>query len=124
MIFLVVMAVLAAIGLTTQDHWNGMYLIWGIGIGLLCAANQQVIAYLVPKLVGPTSNEALRLINLRKRVHMIECIVTGATTGALSAIFDNIVFVLIGTIVLALANISPYLLMPVALKRVRRRQAD
>jgi hypothetical protein len=123
LVFLAVVALVAVIGLTTQNHSNGKYLIWGSGIGLLCAANQTLIAYVVPKLAGSASNETQRLINLRTKVHMMECLVTGVTTGALSAIFDNVVFVLIGTIVLAVANIIPYVLMPVVLKRLRNGRA-
>jgi hypothetical protein len=69
------MAVIAAIGLTTPDHWNRMYLKRGIGIGLLGTANQQVFYTLVPKLVGATSirpEEQLRDLALRERVHLIE----------------------------------------------------
>ena len=113
-------------GIVVPDHWNWDYLIWGIGIGILSAANQQLAFYVVPKMMGATSDQSARLQRqgrLRKRVNMFTSISLGIAMGALSAIFDNIFFVLFGTIVLILANVIPYIVVPVILKRAIKRQA-
>ena len=123
-IFLLAAVMIA--GIVVPDHWNWDYLIWGIGIGILSAANQQLAFYVVPKMMGATSDQSARLQRqgrLRKRVNMFTSISLGIAMGALSAIFDNIFFVLFGTIVLILANVIPYIVVPVILKRAIKRQA-
>jgi hypothetical protein len=123
---LVLLGAVACIGFAAQDHWDGMYLIWGIGIGLLGAANQQLILYVLPRVAGtawtPTKDQG-RSINLRKKFGMMACMVVGIATGAFSAIFDNIALVLFGSVVLFLASVTPYILMPTMIKRLRKRQA-
>jgi hypothetical protein len=123
---LLVLGTVAVIGLTAPDHWNGMYLIWGIGIGLAAAANQPLLFYVLPKMVGAISvpsEDQLRRLNFRKKFNMMESMMVGIATGALSAIFDNVAFLLFGIIVLVLASVSPYILMPTMLKRARKRRA-
>jgi hypothetical protein len=121
---IVLLLAVVAIGLVAPDRWNWVYLFWGLGIGLLGAANQQLIYNLVLKLMdgAPAQSDQTRQRGrLRKNMNVMGSIAVGLAAGALSAIFNNIAFVLIGTILLVIASVIPYLLLPMMLRRVRNR---
>jgi hypothetical protein len=123
---LILLGTVTLIGLVAPDRWNWRYLIWGIGIGLLGAANQPLFLKFVVKQAGSTSlsaGEQLERAKFRTRVNGSQSVVVGTATGALSAIFDNVAFVLFGTVVLLLASLVPYLMVPGMLRRTRERQS-
>ncbi len=74
---------------------------------------------------GATEDQVdrFRRSTLRKRVSMMNLVTLGIAIGALSAIFDNVVFVLLFTIFLVLNSVRMYLLTPFIDRRVRKRQA-
>jgi len=92
----------------------------------LGAANQEMMFHLAPKLLAATSEQANQLARrgrVRRNVNMLGSMAIGLSTGGLSAIFNKVVFVLFGTVVIALASITPYLLLPMMLSRARKRGA-
>jgi hypothetical protein len=122
---LAILGFVVVVGFNFPDRRNGVYLIWGIGVGVLGAANQQLIVYALPKVVGATNDQTdrFRRSALRRKIVMMNLISLGLAAGALSAIFDYMAFVLIFTILVVLASVSPYLLTPVLIRRIRKRQA-
>ena len=74
---------------------------------------------------GATEDQVdrFRRSTLRKRVSMMNLVTLGIAIGALLAIFDNVVFVLLFTIFLVLNSVRMYLLTPFIDRRVRKRQA-
>jgi hypothetical protein len=67
--------------------------------------------------------DRFRRSTLRKRVSIMNLVTLGIAIGALSAIFDNVVLVLLFTIFLVLNSVRMYLLTPFIDRRVRKRQA-
>ena len=99
-------------GFFLPDHWNSRYFIWGIGVGLLGAANQEILAHVLPKLVGATKQQTDRVYgrgDLRKKIVIVNSLVLGIATGALSAILDNVLPVLFFTVVVVVSGATPYL---------------
>jgi hypothetical protein len=114
-------------GFSLPDHWNGEYLVWGIGVGLLGAANQQIQVYVLPRLVGATKEQAARVYGrgtLRKKIVMVNSVVLGIASGAFSAILDNVIPVLFFTVIVVVSGMAPYLFAPVVASRVRKRRVS
>jgi hypothetical protein len=112
-------------GLSLPDRWNSKYLIWGIGVGVLGAANQQIQVQVLPKLMGAAKEQVDRVYGrgtLRKKIVMVNSVVLGIATGALSAILNNVLPVLFFTIVVVVSGAAPYLFAPTVARRVRKRQ--
>jgi hypothetical protein len=120
-----ILGVVIVIGFRFQDRWNGIYLIWGIAVAVLSAASQQLSVYVLPKMVGATKDQTdrFRQSTFRRKIVMMDLFTFGIAVGALSAIFDNVVFVLIWTVLVVLVSAVPYLLGPLIVRRVRKRQA-
>jgi hypothetical protein len=76
-------------------------------------------------MVGATTDQTdrFRRATFRRKIIMMDLFTLGIAAGALSAIFDNIVFVLIWTVLVVLLGAIPYLLAPLIVRRVRKRQA-
>jgi hypothetical protein len=113
------------VGFSVQDHWNGIYLVWGIGVGVLGAANQLLMVHVLPKIVGATQAQTgrYRRSKLRRRLAMMSMITLGISWGAFSAIFDTVWFVLIFTVLVVLSGTAPYLAAALLVRRVRKRRA-
>jgi hypothetical protein len=121
-----ILGAVVVVGLKFPDRWNGIYLIWGIAIGVLSAASQQISVYVLPKMVGATNDQKDRFrqsSTLRRKIVMIDMLTLGIAAGALSAIFDNVAFVVVWTILVVLLTTIPYLLAPAIIRRVRKRRA-
>lgn len=120
-----ILGFVVVLGLNVQDHWNGIYLVWGIAVGVLGAADQQLSAHVLPKIAGVSKDQAdqFRRSTLRRKIVMMEMITLGVAAGAISAIFDNMVVVLAFTVLLVLSSASTYLFTPMIARRIRKRQS-
>jgi hypothetical protein len=118
-----ILGFVVVVGFTVQDRWNGIYLVWGIAIGVLGAADQLLSAHVLPKIAGVTHDQAerFRRSTLRRRIVMMDMVTLGIAAGALSAILDNMACVLIFTVLVLLSTVSTYLLAPVMVRRIHKR---
>jgi hypothetical protein len=118
-----ILGFVVVVGFTVQDHWNGIYLLWGIAVGVLGAADQLLSARVLPKVAGVTQEQAerFRRSTLRRKIVMMDMVTLGIAAGALSAILDNVACVLIFTVLVLLSIASTYLLAPVMVRRVHKR---
>jgi hypothetical protein len=102
-----VLGFVVAMGFTVQQRWHGIYLLWGIGIGVLGAVNQQLSVHVLPTLAGATVEQTDRFrrrSTLRTRIVMVEVITLGIAAGALSSILDKMIVVLIYSIIVVLSG--------------------
>lgn len=122
-----ILGLVVVIGLTFPDHWNGVYLVWGVVIGLVGAGNELISIRVVPKLIGATESQAAlyRLRSpLRRKIVMVNMVTLGIAMGALSSIFNDRVLVLVFTVAALVTIASPYIVLPLVARQVRRRQGN
>jgi heme O synthase-like polyprenyltransferase len=111
-------------GFALPDRWNGVYLYWGIALGVVAAANQLSQWRIMPKLTPLTDAQLTRIRSrsaLRQKVNAGNMLVVSVVGGALSAILDNFVPVSIVTTLVVLTAAITYIIIPMMNQRIRKR---
>jgi hypothetical protein len=119
------LGVVVVMGIVLPDKWNGTYLYWGIGVGLLSGANQMAMWRIMPKLIKMTDAQLERFRNRgvwRRRINVGNMVVTGVVVGGLAAILNSFGLIVAITAITVLTGISTYIVVPVVSKRVQKRQ--
>jgi hypothetical protein len=117
-----ILACVAVIGFTAPDRWNGAYLALGILVGVV-----GVVLYLgflasLRRTLAKAGRDASSLrdrMRWRNRIVLPGFLVFGAAWGALSAIFDTPLFVVLYAVLILVMCLVPYLLFPRIVRRLR-----